>query len=110
MFIANLVFDKNSPQTYGTSINATCKVITGEGSAVLYRDGVDVSSENGKDVVLGAGTYNYECNYTETQNYTSSTNQSTFIINKATPTGTITGTTITGGTIQTNNSVFTRNR
>ncbi len=95
----SLIFDKTSPQTYGASINATCSVIIGEVSAVLYRDGVDVSSENGENIVLGAGTYNYECNYTETQNYTASTNQSTFIINKATPSGTITGTTpITYGT------------
>ncbi len=87
----SLVFDKTSPQTYGTSINATCSIISGEGSAIFFRDEVDVTiTENNQDIILGAGSYNYECNMSETQNYTSATNQSSFTINQATLLGSLT--------------------
>jgi len=45
----NLVFDKISPQNYGTEINATCTTNSPEGTLKLYRNGIDVTgSENGK--------------------------------------------------------------
>ncbi|MFH1290710.1 MAG: DNRLRE domain-containing protein, partial [Nanoarchaeota archaeon] len=89
----SLIFDKTSPQVYGMSINASCSVISGEENFVLYRDGVDVTAiENGQDVLLGAGDYNYECNLSETQNYSVATNQSLFTISQATPTGSLTNT------------------
>lgn len=80
----SLRFDKVSPQIYGNSVNASCNVILGQGSAVLYRNGIDVtSSENGKNVNLGSGSYNYNCTLSSSQNYTSSQNTSSFTINKA---------------------------
>ena len=39
--------------------------------SVLYRDGVDVNSEVGLNVSLGAGYYNYTLSVTESQNYSS---------------------------------------
>jgi photosystem II stability/assembly factor-like uncharacterized protein len=79
--VTSLVFDKISPQNTGINLNATCSIVSGEGSVVLYRDGVDVTSyENGNNVVLSSGNYNYECNLSETQNYSSFTNQSVFEI------------------------------
>ena len=87
----SLIFDEISPQDYGTTINASCSVISGEGNIVLYRNGDDVTAaENGQDIILGVTTHNYECNLTATQNYTSSTNQSIFTIDQAT--GQINGT------------------
>ncbi|MCX8159290.1 MAG: hypothetical protein N3D20_03345, partial [Candidatus Pacearchaeota archaeon] len=77
-----LSFDKSSPQVYGTSIIAYCSGTNPEASAKLYRNGIDVTSEIGKAVVLGAGTYNYVCNVSETENYTSASNTSTFVIEK----------------------------
>lgn len=77
----SLVFDKSSPQEYETTINASCSLVSGEGTIKLYRDGVDVTAEeNNQDVTLGVGTYNYTCNITETQNYTSASNSSNFTI------------------------------
>lgn len=75
-----LVFSHSSPQTYGTVINVSCSTNNTEGSLKLYRDGVDVTSENNQYIELSAGTYNYTCNVTETQNYTVASNSSTFTI------------------------------
>ena len=86
----SLVFDKTSPQTYGTQINASCSIAIGVGSVVLYREGVDVTStENGKLATLGAGTHNYNCSLASSQNYSASENISSFIINQASTTTTV---------------------
>jgi hypothetical protein len=80
----SLTFDKTTPQNYTTAINASCYVIKGEGNAILYRNSVNVTAaENNQLIVLAAGNHDYECFLAETQNYTSATNASTFIINKA---------------------------
>ncbi|MHA1201314.1 MAG: LamG-like jellyroll fold domain-containing protein [Candidatus Heimdallarchaeaceae archaeon] len=79
----SLVFNETTPINFGTQLNASCSILSGVGSVVLYRDGVDVTAtENGLSAALGAGTYNYECNLTESQNYTAATNISTFIVNQ----------------------------
>ncbi|MFA4952888.1 MAG: hypothetical protein WC584_01555 [Candidatus Pacearchaeota archaeon] len=83
----SLTFDKNSPQIYGAQINATCKLISGVGSVVLYRNGINVNSdENGKLVTLGAATWNYNCSLVLSQNYSASENISSFTINQASTT------------------------
>ena len=87
-FVSQLSFslDKTSPQIYGTAINASCNLVAGAETPKLYRNGIDVtSSENNQNVTLGVGTYNYECNITGNENYTSISNSTTFTINKATP-------------------------
>ncbi|MEM5766126.1 MAG: hypothetical protein QW423_00590 [Candidatus Aenigmatarchaeota archaeon] len=82
----NLIFDSPSPQTYGTPVTATCFCTNPEGTAKLYRNETDVTStENGTAVVLPAGVWNYVCNVTATQNYTSTSNSSDYIINQALP-------------------------
>jgi len=79
-----LSFDKVSPQTYGTQINASCGCTNQETNAVLYRNGMDVTSaENNQLVTLGVDTYNYVCNVSATQNYTSAQDTDSFTINKA---------------------------
>lgn len=88
----SLAFNVSSPQTYGTSINATCSCTNAEASALLFRDGTNVNTaENGKSALLSAKTsYIYVCNTSATQNYTTAANTSTFTINQATPTLTLT--------------------
>jgi len=74
-----------SPNTYGTATNASCSCDNPEASAVLWRNGTDVTAtENNENIVLPAGTWGYTCNVTETQNYTSAQNSSTYIVNKST--------------------------
>jgi len=86
----SLTFSVASPQTYGTVITPTCSVITGEGSAVLKMDGNVITS--GNPLTLGVDTYSFNCSLDATQNYTASSNSSDYTINKATPSGSLTGT------------------
>ncbi|GAG07499.1 unnamed protein product, partial [marine sediment metagenome] len=78
----SLIFDPVSGQTYPVSVNASCSCTNPEASAVLYKNGTNVTSENNQFVSLAAGTYDYVCNVTETDNYTSASNSSTYVINK----------------------------
>jgi hypothetical protein len=80
----SLTFDKASPQAYGTALTATCSCTNPEANAKLYRNSTDVtSSENGTATTLPAGTHNYVCNVTSSQNYTSAANSSGFTVSKA---------------------------
>jgi hypothetical protein len=50
----------------------------------LFRDGVDVTTtENGTAIVLGAGSHDYICNISETQNYTAASASETYTVDKA---------------------------
>ncbi|MEM5820013.1 MAG: hypothetical protein QXO19_03920, partial [Candidatus Aenigmatarchaeota archaeon] len=71
--------------SYGNSIKASCYSTNPEASIKLYRNGIDVTNENGKDVVLGAGDYEYVCNVSETENYTYASVSKSAIIHKAKP-------------------------
>jgi len=86
----SLTFDIASPQTYGTAITPTCSVLSGDGPAVLDFNGAVISS--GSPIVIAAGTSTFNCSYTETANYTGSTNTTSYIINKAMPEGNLTST------------------
>ncbi|MFH1683221.1 MAG: hypothetical protein ABIA37_05495, partial [Candidatus Woesearchaeota archaeon] len=80
----SLIFDKTSPQTYGTQTNASCSCTNPETAAVLYRENIDVTStENNQLITLSAEVHNYTCNSTSTQNYTSATDSASFTINPA---------------------------
>ncbi|MBU0456662.1 MAG: LamG domain-containing protein [Nanoarchaeota archaeon] len=79
----SLAFDQTSPQNYSTQINASCSCTNAESSATLYRNNTDVTStENNQLTTLPAGTWNYTCNVSSIQNYTSASNSSLFIINQ----------------------------
>jgi hypothetical protein len=78
-----LDINETSPIVYGTYINVTCETTNKEETKKLYRDGNDISSEIAESILLGVGTYNYVCNITETQNYTSSSDSDSFTVNKA---------------------------
>jgi len=61
----------------------TCTVDNNEVTAILYRDGTALGSSS--DVqTLDAGSNNYTCNCTATQNYTSAYQSNSMAISKAT--------------------------
>lgn len=78
-----LNFDPQSPITYGTLLNATCSCTNPEAPAHLWRDDLNIDAENNTYVLLAAGTYNYTCNVTQTQNYRNASNSSLYTINRA---------------------------
>jgi len=79
----SLAFTPASPQGYGTAVNASCSCTNPETSAVLYRDGDDVTtSENNQYIVIPGGNHTYNCTTPVTQNYSSATNTSNYVINK----------------------------
>jgi VCBS repeat-containing protein len=75
-----------SPQIYGTALNVSCLDSNPEANPKLFRGTTDVSSENGQNIILAAGTYNYKCNVSQTQNYTSAEDLDSFVISKASQT------------------------
>lgn len=79
----SLSFDPTSPQNFTTTINASCSCTNTEANAQLYRNNVNVTNEIDTEVLLGAGTYNYTCNVSETDGWTSGTNSSNYTINQA---------------------------
>ena len=96
----SLTFDKISPQNYGNSIIPTCSVISGQGSPVLQMNSLTINS--GQTLTLGAGSYMFNCSYAGNQNYSASSQQVSYTINKNSPTSgmSISGTTpITYGAI-----------
>ncbi|MEM0242848.1 MAG: PQQ-binding-like beta-propeller repeat protein [Candidatus Aenigmatarchaeota archaeon] len=80
---AQLIIYPESPITYGTETTAICIATNPEAEAKLWRNGTDVTSENGTAIILPAGIWYYECNVTETQNYTSASDSKIYIVNKA---------------------------
>lgn len=74
----SLSFNPTS-MTDGQTVNVGCSC-TGEESPKLYRNGNDVTSEIGTDVALAEGVYEYVCNVSQTQNYTSASNESNFTV------------------------------
>lgn len=59
---------------YPSPTTAVCSCDNPENITHLYRDGSIADSENGSPITLGVGTYNYECNVSESENYTTATN------------------------------------
>lgn len=78
--LINLTFNETTPQDYGTQLNTTCEVLTGEGTAVLTLDGTTITS--GSVITMNASTHSFNCSYSSTQNYSASSNTSEFVINK----------------------------
>ena len=67
----------SNPVNYPDEVNVTCEKIYGDYSATLtlFRNGTQVVQGYGnyisEKIRLGAGIWNYSCNYEESQNYTS---------------------------------------
>lgn len=80
----SLVITPPNSQTYPGQVNASCSCTNPEASAVLYRNGTDVTgTENNQLTTLAAGNYAYVCNTSSTQNYTSASDSATYTINQA---------------------------
>jgi len=78
-----LLINPTSPITYNTSSNASCYDNNTEQQFFLYRDYANVSdTENNTLIILPAGTWNYECNATATENYTSVATSQNYVVNK----------------------------
>lgn len=83
----DLFFEPPSPITYDLQpFIAWCSCTNPEAPAEMWRDGLNVTNENGTPVTLAANPagYNYICNVTETQNYTNASNSSLYIIQQGT--------------------------
>ncbi|MEM4322105.1 MAG: hypothetical protein QW308_03370, partial [Candidatus Woesearchaeota archaeon] len=79
----NITLQPSSTTTYGTTTNASCTASTPQVIPQLFRNGTLVT--NPDISLLAAGSYNYTCTATETQNYTAPTPQQAILtINKAT--------------------------
>jgi len=70
--------------TYGTSVLQYC---SSKNATVcnLFRNSVNITSQNNTNIVLAAATYNYVANISDTSNYTNAQNSSTLTVNRATP-------------------------
>jgi hypothetical protein len=79
---AILILTPESPITYETKTNATCLETNPEADGKLFRNNTDVTSENNTLITLPAGIWEYVCNVTETQNYTSASASAIYIVNK----------------------------
>ncbi|MFC1697127.1 LamG-like jellyroll fold domain-containing protein, partial [Nanoarchaeota archaeon] len=82
----SLTFNETSPIIYENALIVSCGCTNPETTPKLYRNGTDVTSEIDQGVILGADTYEYICNISETQNYTSGSDTDTFQITQATST------------------------
>jgi len=80
----SLIITPPDSQTYPGQVNASCTCINPEASAILYRNGTDITAtENDQLITLAAGDYFYNCTVPETQNYTSAQNTTIYTVNKA---------------------------
>jgi len=80
----SLAFNPASGGTWPVSVNASCSCTNPETTATLWRGGINVTAtENNQLAALAAGSYNYICNATETQNYSYGEDSSSYAINKA---------------------------
>ena len=70
-------------ETYGTPINISCSSTNLESSTALYKNGIDVTSENNQFIILAPGAYEYVCSINETQNYNYNSKSETITVNKA---------------------------
>jgi hypothetical protein len=78
--------EDNESIVYLQNLNATG--LTDGGTLYLFRDDNNVDSENGQDVVLGAGYYEYKANVTGNENYTDSIGKVLYVnVSKADPSG-----------------------
>jgi len=71
-----------TPITYGTATTAYCAEDSPEAVGVLERNSSDVTSENDTAITLGAGSYNYTCSVSVTENYTADSESVAYLINK----------------------------
>ncbi|MBW3015441.1 hypothetical protein KY330_03400 [Candidatus Woesearchaeota archaeon] len=75
----------DSPVTYNQSVNASCLCDSGEASGRLWRNTTEITgTDMNLNVTLAASLYNFVCNVTDTGNYSSASNSSSYTVAKAT--------------------------
>ncbi len=74
-----------SPITYGTVSNFSCSN-SADLNTILYINGIDKSSEKSLNIIRASGNYVASCNSSDNQNYSGSSQQTNYVINKATST------------------------
>jgi len=79
--ILTLEADPSWTEKYNTVVNISCA--SQDVSPQLFRNDVNVGSENNVFVNLTVGVHNYKCNITETENYTANEVTNTLTISKA---------------------------
>ncbi len=83
-----LSLNPSNTVSYGSQTNVSCTADSLQYTINLYRNGTLVATGTGyveEVATLAAGTYNYSCNATESENYTSASTSSLLIVNKASP-------------------------
>lgn len=78
---ATLTIIPATPITYETQSNATCTEDNPEASGNLYRNGTLKNAENNTLIYLPADTWQYICNVSSTENYTSATDSQNYVVN-----------------------------
>ena len=81
----SVVVSPANPATYGNTSNFSCSNSAGL-TTTLYVNSVDSSAEAGVELVRGAGDYDLNCTWEGNENYTSSSDNMTYTVNKADPT------------------------
>ncbi len=71
-------------ETYPTQTNITGSQCPTQITCNLYREGIEINSENSQNVTLGFGVYNYTYNTTGNENYTAYTNTTNLTISQNT--------------------------
>lgn len=79
--ILALISDPGVSFTYGTPSNESCTINTPQATPGLFLNNTGVSIPH--ITTLGAGTYNYTCNVSQTQNYTAQEVFELITVNKA---------------------------
>jgi hypothetical protein len=79
--VLTLAASPSFTNTYGTQTNISCTADTVEVTPQLFRNGASVLNPDVQ--TLGANVYNYTCNNTATQNYTTAFASNNLTINKA---------------------------
>ena len=82
--------EENQTSVYGAFTNASASTLYG--FVTIYRNGIDVSFENGDDVTLDAGDWNYTAVSSGNENHSSARIGRWGHIEKAVPSGSISGT------------------
>lgn len=80
LLTAICTLDLNTPVTYPDQTQANCSCVS-DGTATLYRNGINVDAQNGTFINLGADSYAYVCNVSQTLLYSSDSASDTQVVN-----------------------------
>ncbi len=82
--LSSCTISSNSPQSYPSQINVSASCTNPEAQTSLYRDNNEVTSQNHQLITLGADTYTYIADTSQTQNYTNASASAIVTVNQNT--------------------------